>query len=426
MSTTIPKNIQQSSRWARLGGAALASLLTLAGATQTAQAQAQVDCATLPNPLYFPATTLLQSLMSKVGPILADPSKMGAGKNITVVYFPEPSCATYDLNRRASVLEGEATYYTQDGQQSTCRLSASANRRADLTAMDVGGIACVGALSVPTYLKEFPSYVETLGFVVPRDSSQTAITASEAYYVMRYAGKPEKQVQPWLDPEHIHVRSAASSTQLTVAANIGWPGNAFNRALDSNRGSSAVRDKVSAANGTADAEKTLGILNSSKWESRVDSMKVLAFQPFFGCRGAFFPDSTPTARDKINVRDGHYPIWTNLRFVTQVDRNDNITSLNGNAARSRVERFVALMTGIESDPALPVSQFIIETGNIPSCAMYVKRDQDGGPISSFEHPAPCHCAFLAGNGINDPSCVSCTSDATCGDGKCREGFCEAR
>jgi hypothetical protein len=51
------------------------------------------------------------------------------------------------------------------------------------------------------------------------------------------------------------------------------------------------------------------------------------------------------------------------------------------------------MTGVDSVDGLDVTTSVIETGNIPTCAMAVKRDVDGGVISSFEHPAPCECLF---------------------------------
>lgn len=152
-------------------------------------------------------------------------------------------------------------------------------------------------------------------------------------------------------------------------------------------------------------------------------MRVLAFEAFNQCLGGgVYPDSTETARDKINVRDGHYPIWTNLRYVVRTDTAGKTQGPNA----ARVDRLLALLTGAEAIPNLPVNKFVVETGNIPSCAMYVKRDVDGGPISAYEHPAPCHCSFEAINGNPNPKCVACTDDTTCNGGKCRDGYCEAR
>lgn len=430
MSRSIKKNTltvrsaaSQALRWGLSAAVLFASQLS----TSEAQAQSEVDCRTLPNPVYMPATTLLQKMMDKAGPVFADASRIGAGNSMTIVYFPQPSCESYDNNINRKPLTGPATYYTATGEKKTCVVPAGQGVKADISAMDVGGLTCVDKLLVPYDMVEYPSYVETLGFVVPLSSSQVAITASEGYYLMKDAGRPRYQVPPWTDPKHIHVRNPGSSTQLTVGSNIGVPGTRWNPALQGNRGSSAVRDTVAAANNTAVAEKTIGILNSSKWEAKTDSMKVLAFEPYHGCQGAFFPDSTRQARDKINVRDGHYPIWTNLRFVVREYFDGRIKTPNGEAAGRRTRKFVDLMTGNALNSGLPLSQFVIESGNIPNCAMYVKRERDGGPLLSFAHPTPCHCAFLAGNGVNAPECSSCDTDSDCsGSRKCRNNFCEER
>ncbi|MBL4634799.1 MAG: hypothetical protein JKY56_13075, partial [Kofleriaceae bacterium] len=295
----------------------------------------------------------------------------------------------------------------------------------DLSAMDVGGVTCLGGAAPPAGLTEYPSHVETLGFVVPRNSSQNSITATEAYYMLKFGGEADRQVEPWTDPNFIFVRNPGSSTQLTIGANIGIAGTRWNGALKGHQGSGDVRDEVIAENTTGNAEKVIGILNSSKWEAALNDMRVLAFQPYNQCIGAVFPDSTSTSRDKRNVRDGHYPIWTNLRYIVRTNDSGAALSDNGPAAAARVERFVELMTGVASVPGLEVALSVIETGNIPTCAMKVKREVDGGAISEFAHPAPCECLFLEENGV-DSGCTSCTMDTQCGGGTCRFGFCESR
>jgi len=128
-------------------------------------------------------------------------------------------------------------------------------------------------------LTEYPSHVETLGFVVPRNSSQTAITATEAYYVLKFGGETGNEVELWTDPNFVLVCNPGSSTQLTIGANIGLPGTGWNGSLIGHSGSGDVRDAVIAENSTGNAESVLGILNSSKWEAATNDMKVLAFQP---------------------------------------------------------------------------------------------------------------------------------------------------
>ena len=412
-----------------LGVWATADARTLAPAnararTPVAAHAANVDCTTLTNPVYFPATTLLETLLSKVAPVLADPAR-GADQ-MTIVYFPLSSCLTYDIHKDQTDLTGTATYYLPDGTQMSCDMPVGTSIKSDLSAMDVGGVTCLGGQTPPADLKEYPSHVETLGFVVPRNSSQTAITATEAYYILKFGGESGRQVEPWTDPQFVMVRNPGSSTQLTIGANTGIPGTMWNSNLHGHQGSGDVRDDVIAQNTTGNAEKVLGILNSSKWEAATNDMKVLAFQPFNNCFGAVFPDSTATSRDKRNVRDGHYPIWTNLRYIVRVDGSDNVVTANGATAATRVQRFIDLMTGVASIPALNVSQFVIDTGNIPTCAMHVQREIDGGTVTSFSHPAPCDCYFLEQNGVSS-GCTTCTDDAGCsGAEKCRNNYCEPR
>lgn len=405
-----------------LSALALATAATFVAAP-AAQAQ-DVDCSTLTNPVYFPATTLLDTLLSKVSPILADPAR-GADQ-MTIVHFGLSSCLAYEKHREKVALDGKAVYYTPDGKKQSCTMPAGKMIQSDLAAMDVGGKTCLGK-AAPADLKEYPSHVETLGFVVPRSSTQTAITATEAYYIMKFAGAQGRAVEPWTQPEFIFIRNPGSSTQLTIGANIGAPGTAWNSKFMRHLKSSEVRDKVNAQNATGNAERVLGILNSSKWEKAADTMKVLAFQPFNSCTfGAVYPDKTATSRDKQNVRDGHYPIWTNLRYILREDATGKPLSANGDAAAARAKNFIALMRGDRSIPNLDIAKLVVETGNIPSCAMKVKREVDGGPITKFQHPAPCECSFLELNNI--PSgCTKCTTDAQCTTGgKCRAGFCEAR
>ncbi len=380
-------------------------------------------CTNLTNPVYFPATTLIESLLAKVSPTLADPAIMGDDQ-MTVVHFPLSSCITYETHKDQIALTGTAIYYAADGTQLACDMPVGTEVFSDLSAMDVGGVTCLGGETPPADLVEYPSHVETLGFIVPRNSSQTAITATEAYYMLKFGGEGGREVEPWTDPNFVMVRNPGSSTQLTIGANVGIPGTAWSGELKGHAGSSDVRDEVIAENTTGNAEKVIGILNSSKWEAAVDDIKVLAFQPFNQCFGAVFPDSTATSRDKRNVRDGHYPIWTNLRYIVREDATGPVTT-NGAEAAARVTRFIEFMTGVDSVEGLDVATSVIETGNIPSCAMHVSREVDGGDIASFEHPAPCDCLFLEGNGI-DSGCETCDEKTPCATGTCRGGFCEAR
>jgi hypothetical protein len=393
-------------------------------AAPTAKAADAVDCTTLTNPVYFPATTLVEALMARVAPIFADEAVVGADQ-MTVIHFPLSSCNAYEAHKEQTALVGTGTYYLPDGTQATCEMPAASNVKSDLTAMDVGGATCLSGEEPPAELVEVTAHVEALGFVVPRNSTQTAITATEAYYLMKFGGETDYEVAPWTNPEFVFVRTPGSSTQLTIGANIGVFGTMWSGSLTSLSGSGDVRDAIVAQNTTGNAEKVIGILNSSKWEAASNDMRVLAFQPFNNCFGAVYPDSTSTSLDKRNVRDGHYPIWTNLRYVRTVDGTEETASDNGPEAAARVDRFIELMTGADGIEGLNVAEAVIKIGDIPACAMRVAREVDGGPIASYEPPEPCECLFLEENGV-DSGCDPCEEDEDCAEGSCRFGYCEAR
>ena len=387
---------------------------------------ANVDCRTLPNPVYMPTTTLIDTLMRKVLPTLADPSPVtgvGTADQMTLIQFPTASCNAYEVIDQNLEISGTGVYFAPGSATPlNCDLPVGTGIKADLEAMDVGGQTCLGAAPQASMV-EFPSHVESLGFVVPRNSTQTSITATEAYFVMKFAGQTGMEIPPWTDPNFIHVRHGGSSTQLTIGSQIGLPGTMWNSTLQGNLGSGLVQTAIIADNSNGNHEKSLGILNSSKWEASLNDMRVLAFQPFNSCIGAIFPDSTSVARDKRNVRDGHYPLWTNLRYVLEHQGGQPFSD-NGTASAARAKKFIDIMTGQATATNLDVSLAVIQTGNIPTCAMHVAREVDGGDMKPFDHPTPCDCYFDKNNGVINPACVPCTT--TCATGTCRSGFCEPR
>ncbi|MBA3393166.1 MAG: hypothetical protein H0T89_11000 [Deltaproteobacteria bacterium] len=389
---------------------------------------ANVDCRTLTNPVYLPTTTLIDTLMRRVLPKFADGSPttgVGPTDQMTVIQFPQGSCGAYEVIDQNLEISGTGIYFAAgNATPLNCDLPTGTGIKADFAAMDVGGQTCLGAAPQASMV-EFPSHVETLGFVVPKNSTQRSITATEAYYVMKFAGEAGKQITPWVDPNFVHVRSGGSSTQLTIGANIGLSGTMWNALLQGNGGSSAVQTAVIADNSNGNHEKSLGILNSSKWESSLNEMRVLAFEPFNSCLGAVFPDSTSVARDKRNVRDGHYPIWTNLRYVLEHQGGAPFSD-NGTVSATRAKRFIDIMNGEATATNLDVPLQVIQTGNIPACAMQVSRAFDGSDIKAFEHPAPCNCYFDSVNGVVNPNCRACSGTNPCPTGVCRSGFCEPR
>ena len=109
-------------------------------------------------------------------------------------------------------------------------------------------------------------------------------------------------VSPWLDPTFYFVRPATKGTQVSMGAMIGVPAAKWKgQPIDQ---STAVASMVAASSAP---DKTIGILGAEIYDSAANRMglRSLSFQGYMQT-GGYLPDTTATAFDKRNVRDGHY------------------------------------------------------------------------------------------------------------------------
>ena len=372
------------------------------------------DCSALPSPLYVPGTTVARPFFARIAPRLAE----GDG-GYTLVYQGKGSCAALSQVTPGGPMTGTASYWARgaDGGSVERTFALSPNGvTPDFGVGDVSIQTCTGA-AAPVGFNGFSSFVEAFGFIVPPNSTQTAITAEEAYFIFKFGAQPSRTVPPWTDPNVIVIRNPSSSTQLTVGANIGVPGTLWSPALvNQNAGGGNVLTKVAAENTTGNAEKTLGILATDAWDPARDRVRMLAFQAFNqSCLGAVLPDTSLTSFDKRNVRDGHYPIWGNFWAYTAVDST-------GQPVNANVKRLIAFFAGEPLNGADPIVD-VARTGNVPVCAMKVSRAYDGAPLTPFAPAAPCGCFF--DSLVSTTSCTACPA-GTCATGVCRRGFCEER
>jgi len=383
------------------------------------RAWAQQDCSTVGgNILYVSGTTDVKPFLSRIAPKLATAT---GGDQITIVYQGVGSCTALDtvINPTPPVLQGMASYWAGPlnangtGVESMCTIPAGT--KAQLALSDVTIDTCTGAPK-PDTVGQFSSVVQTFGFVVPPASSQTAITAEEAYALFKFGAEAGKQAPPWIDPGFIVIRTPAASTQLLIGLASGVKGTMWSPNLTNiNMGSSAVVMKVAAENMTGNADKTIGILSTQRYDENRNTLKMLAFQAFKqGCLGAVLPDSTPTALDKRNVRDGHYGIWGYLWAVAPV---------TGGVATGAAKRFIDFLQGTAVvNGADPIGD-AAKAGAVPACAMKVKRAYDGAPMERSTPAEPCGCAFeKAATGTT--TCEACPAGTCANGGTCRFGYCE--
>ncbi len=333
---------------------------------------------------------------------------------LSVVYVTQGSCLGVNaaLNPSTALLKGKGTYWTADtavdpssaAAQLTCTLD-SAGVQADIGVSDVFATSCFDLPSgLPSGLSDFYGPVQTFGFVVPKLSSATSISAEAAYLVYGFGGA-SYPVAPWTDSNFIFQRFATSGPQTLIGAAIGLPPAKWQGQVQS--GSAPMRDSLIAADlaGAATSAKALGILTADFADDYRDKLQFLSFQDH-GQRCGFLPDSNATTFDRKNVRDGHYPLWGPLHLIAHVDGAGRPTT--------NVQRFVNVVNGVETLTGIDIVGLYAARHLVPSCAMRVARDADGGALRSVKPTKGCGCYFEEkANGVASSSCTPCTVIGDC-------------
>ncbi len=266
--------------------------------------------------------------------------------------------------------------------------------------------------------------IQAYTFVVPTASSQQAIWAEEAYYAFGFGD--QNKLLPWNDQELMYIRPPSKSTLVATAANIQVPPNRFLGVPEA-----ASEDVAAAVSSSPNPDPTIGLLGAEVYDAdRNAGLKTLAYRAY-GQNHAYYPDTTATAFDKQNVRDGHYTLWSPTVYITPVDGSGAVV----NPAVAYLEDLV-LGAPVTSalDGGTPIDGLgdVVGVGLIPDCAMHVTRTADGGPLSLYTPAATCDCFFAskvpgAVSGATPTGCTACTTDTGCtasGGGTCQHGFCE--
>ena len=219
-------------------------------------------------------------------------------------------------------------------------------------------------------------------------------------------------VLPWIDEALYAIRTATKSTLLAWAYNISvpvdkWKGHRWDK-------SSEV---ITALKTAADPQAAIGLLGAEVYDLERDALKSLAFAAF-DQRKAFWPDSTPTAFDKQNVRDGHYTVWSPTVYLTK--------ATGGVPDNAHAAYVVDLILGktVTPTPNFDSVEIVVDNGLVPDCAMGVQRAYEGGPLSLYAPAEPCSCQYESLVGTT--SCTTCDDESDCGDTEqCSHGYCEA-
>ncbi|HEX2569338.1 MAG TPA: hypothetical protein VH877_07245 [Polyangia bacterium] len=366
------------------------------------------DSAQLPNPVYLAVGDTQVNLLKRLGKELRD------RENVTLVWRASGSCTNLDALYGDVKLTGTLSYIPQGYDPATTPTPPTCTTPAGGVSVDIANsIVFTGTCpsSRPPTIVDQPGPVQSFVFVVPRASSQRVITAEEAYFAFGFG--QAGGVEPWTDESQLYTRPPTKGTVISVGASIRVPAGKWKgQAIDMSK------DLASLVAQSPAPERALGILGSEVFDTYRTTLRQLAFRAF-GQYHAYYPDSTENAQDKRNVRDGHYHIWSYTRWLLPTDGA-------GNALKPLAARVVSLIVGspVAPPPAFEPLDAEIEVGLVPRCAMRVARTSEGGDFTLDAPVAPCGCYFESRTG--GTSCTACTSDSTCGGGRCRHGYCEAR
>jgi hypothetical protein len=367
-------------------------------------------CDTLPNPVYLQVGDTQLNLMKRLGRALRD----NTPKPITLVFLTSGSCTniaaiytrvpvTANLQYVPSVAEDPA--WTPASATLTCT-PPTGGVVPDVANSALFNSACTTDPPPATvHLTQGPAQAYVM--VVPTVSSQIAITFEEAYFVFGFGAAG--MIAPWIDQAQMFIRTVTKSTLLAWAANISVPADKWKGVQRD--GSAMVVADINSGNAAA-----IGILGAEVYDANRATMKALAYRAK-GQYAAYFPDSSSSSRDKKNVRDGHYTVWSPTIWMDTADAT-------GTPVKPDARYVIDLIAGKTVTPAQSFGMIdvVAAVGLVPDCAMKVNRSFEGGPLTLYTPAESCTCKYESL--VDTSSCTTCT--ATCATGVCRNGFCEVR
>jgi hypothetical protein len=400
------------------------TLVTLFAAAAVAAAAAAparaADCDTLglPNPVYLQIGDTQQPLIKILGRALRD----NTPRPITLIYITSDSCTNIAATRGKTPVKVTMSYVPSTLENAGWKPSDP-----PLTCSPPGGAVVpdifnsnvfIGACDpapMPDTVATVEGAAQAYVLAVPKASSQTVITAEEAYFLFGF-GATKGAMAPWLDSTEIYVRNITASTLLAWAYNVNvlpaikFKGNVLSKSTD------VVRELKNAP----DPEAAIGILGDEVLEANSTSLNALAFRAF-GQYHAYWPGSTATSQDKQNIRDGHYTVWSPTVYMYYVQAGTQTP------ASADAKYVVDLIAGRAASPApaFDPAGFVVDVGLVPLCAMKVTRSVEGGQLSLYDPAEPCGCYFDSRVG-KTPACAACDSTTPCASGTCRHGYCEAK
>jgi len=387
-----------------------------ATASVTPTAAPTVRCADAgPNVIYMTGAADFPPLLAQVTPLLAANGYRGVFFNgsscsgVSSVFDPTASIIN-DVPGTPTTAANYAFYYDDSGTQVNCTLDPG-GKPVDIGVSDLFSTEC-GASYVPgSAVAEYLGPVVTFGIIVAAASQEMSISAEAAHLVFGLGGQnPSSGVPatPWTNYQYYSIRNSGAAAVALTAGLISVPRTGFwgiDRLSPANTATAVMT--------TTEPEQAIGLVSINYADTNRHNLRALYLQST-GQLSGFLPDSSPTALDKANVRDGHYQLWGYVHFYT--------ANLGGNPSPAAA----AFVTGF-SVPDLNQSLVtaLIAASLVPQCAMKVERQSEMGPVGPNTYGFQCGC-FFDSLTTGHAACPPCKSNNDCPPTapSCNYGFCE--
>src|SRR6185369_7782126 len=326
----------------RIGPTAIAAALGLAALANAGSAQA-VTCSSviadkgLTHVIYGSGGSAITATLAKVAYVLSK-----ANPPITVFYQDAGGAQVgYQTlkNGNGGTTARPFKYFLTladvTGTPSQCTADdTTAGRAVDFAT--TGGTLALFDETLPTDIGTFIGPTQGVNVIVPKDSTETAISTEALYTV--YGFGPAADLTgatnpiPWTKKEYIIQRASTSFVQQLLRGAIrslggnatSFPADWANAATptlthsasgkDDNQG---TVDSLVWAAGQNHAQEAIGFTSGPTADKNRAVVHTLAYQ-HAGQTAAYWPDSSAEAFDKRNIRNGQYYLWDTNQFFTKI------------------------------------------------------------------------------------------------------------
>jgi len=283
---------------------------------------------------------------------------------------------------------------------STC--NSQPGQQADLVINDVAYSSCNGNPPLPAGAAEFPGPVQGAVPIVPSSFVSYNDVMAEELQALYICGPTTNLLGLSLIYDYVGFTSGLKelfARDSGLSSSIRF-GGVWTNPLTQDPTAQTMVGLVSTAT------STIGYTSTEFYDlnrDRVNALKVRGI----GQKLAYWPDSSNTVADKINIREGRYTLQGTLRLVAKVDGN-------GVPTNPTVKHIIDWFQQNPVDPSLQLpfdmTEIYANNGVVPRCAMKVTNDDDRAVFKHFKPAQPCHCAFqvLATGKTSIPGCVPCT------------------